>query len=673
MIQLHSISVAFGGQQVLENLTWTIRPGQRIGLIGPNGAGKSTLLRLVAGRLDPDEGTVSMGGTSTVGYLEQDAQEWKSGRSVVDEAMTAFEETLSLQNRERELTQLLASEKDHESDAYERTLRDLDHVHARLAAHESHLMRPRAEAVLEGLGFESSELERPLETFSGGWRMRVALAKILLQEPDFLLLDEPTNHLDIVSIDWLESYLKSYRGTVVMVSHDRYFLDRMVTSIAELSRGRITDYAGNYAYYLRERQNRRTLQQAAYDNQQKLIADNERFIERFRYKASKARQVQSRVKMLDKLERITPPESEDPDIHIRFPEPRRSGKVVLKLTRFSKTYHSSDGPIEVFRDAGPLEIERGDKIALIGKNGAGKSTLARILNGFEPFDGDLQFGHSVEITFFAQHQADALQPSLTVLESLQEVSHGQNENDLRTLLGAFLFRGDDVFKETRVLSGGEKSRVALARTLLHPANFLILDEPTNHLDMKSIRVLIEAMRQYRGSFVVVSHDRHFLDQVVNRVWYLEDGGVTDYSGTYSEYRWYAQHGTRAMMRRDGEPSETTTVIHEERVSSGGPKSKEQKRREAEERNRRYRETRTSGFQAVDGLTPRQLKMLYDKVESSILAAEERKARLEKEMADPEVYANPDRSRAAAAQYDLLIQELDELYRQWDDLAEQVQG
>ncbi len=674
MIQLHGISLAFGGQQVLNDLTWTVRPGQRIGLIGPNGAGKSTLLKLIAGRLNPDEGTVSMGGSQSVGYLEQDAQESNTGRSVVDEAMTAFEETLSLEKQERDLTQLLASEIDHGSERYRRILLDLDRVHGILAAHESHLMRPRTEAVLAGLGFEASELDRPLETFSGGWRMRVALAKILLREPDFLLLDEPTNHLDIVSIDWLESYLKSYRGTVVMVSHDRYFLDRMVTTIAELSRGRITEYAGNYEFYIDERQNRRTMQQAEYNNPQKLIADTQRFIERFRYKASKARQVQSRVKMLEKLERLEPPETEDPDIRIRFPEPRRSGKVVLEISRFSKAYESPDGPISVFRNAGPLQIERGDKIALIGKNGAGKSTLARILHGSESFDGDMRTGHNVETTFFAQHQADTLQPALTVLESLQELARGQNENELRTILGAFLFSGEDVFKPTHVLSGGEKSRVALARTLLRPANFLILDEPTNHLDMKSIRVLIEAMRQYRGSFVVVSHDRHFLDQVVNRVWYLEAGGITDYSGTYSEYRWYVQHGTKAVMRHVVEPAAPRADAEEvEGASSSGPKSKEQKRREAEDRNRRYRELQESGFSDADGLTPHQLKMLYERVESSILEAEERKEKLEEEMSDPEVYANPERSRAASAQYDLLKDELEGLYRQWEQLAGQVQG
>ncbi len=678
MIQVQNISLAFGGQKVLDELSWTVKPNRRIGLIGPNGAGKSTLLKILADLQGVDAGTVTMGGSDTVGYLAQDAQEGGSEQTVINEALSAFEHVLALQSREKALTAEIAEADDHQSESYRRLLDELDRVHVDLNAAEAHLVRPKTEAVLLGLGFEPDELDRPMSTFSGGWKMRVALAKILLREPEYLLLDEPTNHLDIVSIDWLESYLRSYRGTVVIVSHDRYFLDRMVNTIAELSRGKITEYAGNYSYYLEERVHRRELQRAAYENQQKQIADTERFIERFRYKNTKARQVQSRVKMLEKLERIQPPESEEAEIRIRFPEPRRSGKVVLEISRFSKAYESEEGTVEVFQDAGPLTIQRGDKIALIGKNGAGKSTLARILNGTEEFSGTRTEGHNVGTTFFAQHQADTLQPDLTVLESLQEVAHGQNETELRTILGAFLFTGDDVYKETRVLSGGEKSRVAFARTLLHPANFLILDEPTNHLDIKSINVLIEALVQYGGSFVVVSHDRHFLDQVANRVWYVGEGNVRTYDGTYSEYQWFLEHGTRPDRNREAPPQARAEVtaasdVKASKTGSGGPKSKEQKRREAEERNRRHQELREGKLEEYETLTPRQVRALYEKAEEEILQLEEQKAKLEKQLADPDVYEDGEQVRVVTAQYSMVKDRLEERYREWELLAEQVEA
>ncbi len=672
MIQLNNIAVAFGGQRVLDGLTWTLKPGQRIGLIGPNGAGKSTLLRLVAGQQAPDDGTVAMPGGTSVGYLAQDAQENASDRPVVEEAMTAFDEVLALQAEEHRITRELDAEPDHAGAPYEKLLHALERVHAELVAREAHLVRPRTEAVLTGLGFEPDELERPMHTFSGGWRMRVALAKILLREPDFLLLDEPTNHLDIVSIDWLEGYLKGYPGAVVIVSHDRYFLDRMVTAIAELMRGRITEYAGNYTFYLEERAQRRELQRAAYENQQKQIADTERFIERFRYKATKARQVQSRVKMLEKLERIPPPPADEAQIKIRFPAPRRSGREVLKVSAFSKTYDTPEGAVRVFDRAGPLLVERGDKIALVGKNGAGKSTLARILHGVEPFEGTREVGYHVDVTFFAQHQADTLDPDLTVLESLKEVARGQTETQLRTMLGAFLFTGDDVFKRTGVLSGGEKSRVALARTLLHPANFLLLDEPTNHLDIQSMAVLIEAMKQYAGSFVVVSHDRHFLDQVANTVWHVGGGQVRVYRGTYSEYQWSLQHGAAGRLAQPEEAAaEVPAAPSEQPARTGGPKTKAQKRREAEARNQRYRALQDGRADGYDGLTPHQLRALYDRTEAVILEKEEHKATLEAALTDPALYADADRARGTTAAYEAVQEELAALYAEWEALAEQL--
>ncbi len=670
MIQLNNIHLAFAGEPVLEGLSWTITPDrQRIGLIGPNGAGKSTVLRVITGQHTPQEGTVSVGNTTTVGYLEQDAQELDTERSVVDEALRAFEHVKTLEAEERRITDRLESTDDYESDDYQKLLHRLSDIQQELVTHEAHRLRPRTEAVLAGLGFEPDELERPVRSFSGGWRMRVALAKLLLRKPQFLLLDEPTNHLDIQSIDWLEGYLREYDGTVIIVSHDRYFLDRMVTTIAELTHGQITTYAGNYSYYLEEREHRRELQRQRYENQQREIKEIERFIERFRYKADKAAMVQSRIKHLEKMERVPPPPSEQATVTIRFPEPRRSGRVVLELSRFSKTYETDEGPVQVFNDADPLTIERGEKIALIGKNGAGKSTLARILRGVEPFDGTREEGHNVDMTYFAQHQAEALNPEHTVLEAVRELAPSRGETDLRTMLGAFLFTGDDVFKRVAVLSGGEKSRVALARTLLHPANFLILDEPTNHLDIQSINVLIEALQQYSGTFVIVSHDRHFLDEVANTVWHVGGGRVQDFPGTYSDYRWHLEHGSVEAPDAHLTP-ETDSDQTKEKQRKGGPKTKEQKRREAELRKQQA-EALANGRGDYSELNSYKLQQLYETAEADILEKEEKKSELEAAMADPALYNDADRAKEVNAEYAAIEQELAELYEEWETLAEQI--
>ena len=662
MIQLQNIAVALGGNPILEELTWTVGDGKRIGLIGPNGAGKTTLLRVIDGQLEPDTGEIAYSGS--VGYLSQDVQDIAHGRSVIEETLTAFDAIRDLQTREEELTQAL----ENPVLSHEKILKELALIHERLAVQGAHSAQARAEAVLEGLGFATDDLHRPVETLSGGYRMRVALAHILLQKPDVLLLDEPTNHLDILSIDWLEKYLKNYSGTVILVSHDRYFLNRMIDTVAHLYRGRVTEYAGNYDYFLAEREKRHVLEQAAYENQQREIQQAERFIARFRYKASKARQVQSRIKHLEKLERLPPPESPDAQIRIRFPAPKPSGRTVLSLSQFSKIYPGTDGPdVQVFHQAGPLEISRGQKIALIGKNGAGKSTLSRILYGSEPVTGTRKDGHNVHVRFFAQHHADALTATDTVLESLQREAFGHEEVYLRTLLGAFLFTGDDVFKPVHALSGGEKSRLALARTLVNPANFLILDEPTNHLDIQSIKVLIEALQQYSGTFVVVSHDRHFLDHVANVVWHVGERGVRTYEGTYSEYRWALDHGSLQKVKQD--PASLHRSVPKPRTRSGGPKTKEEKRREAEARNHAYREAKRNGQSQADELTDHQRQWLCEEAETTIAEAEKRKQEAEKLMADPNVYSDPVRSREASITYTAIAKELEDLYAKWEALMD----
>ncbi len=679
MIQLHDISLRFADQVLFDRLSWSIPVGERIGLIGKNGAGKTTMLRLVEGHIEPDEGRLAMGARTSIGYLEQDVQALDSEASILDEALKGFSDIRDLQAEEAQLVSELEGLQSHESAGYAGRLHALDRVHAALALREAHMIRPKAEVVLAGLGFAAEDMERPVKSFSGGWRMRAMLARLLLRQPDYLLLDEPTNHLDIESIDWLENHLKGYEGTVVIVSHDRYFLDRMVTAIAELAQGRIHSYAGNYSFYLRERVERRALQQAAHENQQREIAATERFIERFRYKASKAKQVQSRVKMLERLKRIPPAPSEEAAVRIRFPEPPRSGRVALELSPFSKTYRTEDGDIRVFENAGPLAVERGDKIALIGKNGAGKSTLARMLNGTEPFEGERTLGYRVEHAFFAQHQADMLEPADTILESLRRAAGDKTDGELRSVLGAFLFTGDDVFKRVRVLSGGEKSRVALARTLLRPSNFLILDEPTNHLDAASIPVLIEALRQYSGAFVVISHDRHFLDRVANRVWYAAAGQVRTFIGAYSENRERMGFGG-ARSEPEGQASKglggkAPRKRRSETAGkgSGGPRSKEQKRREAEERNRLHRAMKQGGAVDPEAMTTHQLRAYCDRLEREIAEKERAFQEIQEQMAAPDAYRNGALIRTLRAEYERIQEDLDTAYAQWEIASEEMGG
>jgi len=674
MIQFQNVSLAFGGQQVLRGLTWTIKPNRRIGLIGANGTGKSTLLRVVVGSQNQDEGQVMISGDTSVGYLEQEVQDIVTEDSVLEEAKKAFDDVLTLEAKIEQITREMENEPDHACDTYQKLLHALERAQTRLTLYEAHRIQDKTEAVLTGLGFDPETLDRLLNTFSGGWRMRVALAKLLLSEPDFLLLDEPTNHLDIESIDWVENYLNTYRGTVVIVSHDRYFLDRMVTSIAELANGSISEYAGNYTYYLKAREQRRELQQAAYENQQREIAQTERFIERFRYKATKARQVQSRIKMLERMERITPPQSDDLRIDFRFPSPIKSGRVVLELSEFSKLYHTTEGNVQVFDEAGPLTIDRGDKIALIGKNGAGKSTLARILCNEEPFDGTRSLGYHVDLAYFAQHQADALYHSQTIMEILSDLAAGKSDTYIRSLLGAFLFTGDDVFKPVGVLSGGEKSRVALARTLLTPANLLILDEPTNHLDIRSTQVLIEALKQFTGTFVIVSHDRHFLDQVVNKVWYIDKEGIHTFLGNYTSFLWQTQHGSRQhfdIESRAGARKSARRQQKEIEVKGGGPKSRDQKRREAEERNRLFQAQKSGENVDFASLNPFQLQKAFEKVEADILEKESHQTELEHKLGDPQLYEDPGQTQETLDTYEGVKRDLEHLYETWNTLAEHI--
>jgi len=672
MIQLKNISLSFGSRDIFKNLSWHIKDGKRIGLFGPNGVGKTTLLNMLAGLYKPDGGALSMPPSHVIGYLPQEVEETDSDKTIIEEALSVFKEIQELECESESIAEELNSISDHDSALYKKSLLRLDTIHNELRTRDSHTIRHQTEKMLLGLGFETSDLNKAINTFSGGWRMRVALAKLLLQNPNILLLDEPTNHLDIESIDWLEEYLKQFQGTVILVSHDQYFLNRMVTTIAELSAGNIIEYTGNYSSYVTERQSRLSIQKSAYDNQQRMIKETERFIERFRYKNTKAKQAQSRIKMLEKLERIPPPDSDGASIKFKFPEPKQSGRVVLELSQFSKSYQGKDGSeLRVFEDANPLTISKGDKIALIGKNGAGKSTLARILLGSEHFEGTRKLGHNVELTYFAQHQAESLDPSNTIVEELKSAGYSQNETEIRSLLGAFLFTEGDVFKPVSVLSGGEKSRVALAKTLLSPKNFMILDEPTNHLDIQSRDVLIDALRQYKGTFVVVSHDRHFLDRVANKIWYAEGKGIVTYPGTYSEFTYHQD--SRGGLSYD-------TVNQYDKEDSFGPDDKpravENKRRQAERRNRLYKELVEKGIENMENweeLSEKQLSGALSDLENKIHSYEDKKAGLEKLLADPSSFQDKEQANDLSHEYSELNNNIKKSYERWDIVSAHIEN
>jgi ATP-binding cassette, subfamily F, member 3 len=633
LVQLEGISKGYGGDILFQGLDWRLTAGERLGLVGPNGAGKTTLCRILAGVEAPDSGRVSRARETTVGYLPQEVGGTGAG-SVLGVALSGFEEVWRLEREMEEVATRLAATPDQTlTDRYG----ELQH---RFEALGGYRLETEARTILSGLGFAPGEVTRPLAEFSGGWRMRAALARLLLMRPALLLLDEPTNHLDLESLVWLEGFLAAYPGTVVVVSHDRYFLNRMVSSIAEVSPNGLATYPGSYEDYLVERRARHELLEARARNQAKRVAEIERFIERFRYKASKARQVQSRIKMLARMDRIDVA-AEDRRIRFALPEPPRTGRRVIRLADAHKAY----GDKVVYAGV-DFEVERGERVALVGINGAGKSTLLRMLAGVLPFErGERTLGVHVNVHYYAQHQVDALDPARTVLEELATVAERETGHTrLRTILGTFLFSGDDVDKRVGVLSGGEKARLALAKMLVRPAALLCLDEPTNHLDLSSREVLEEALAEFSGTIVFISHDRYFINRIATKVVEVAAGRLTPHLGDYDDY---------VTAKERTEPETPPAAIPSRREPAREP-----------EKVRRRRVPRTSP--AV-----RELRRRLGEVEAQIAALEERLRALGEALADPGLYTDGERVRAIALERKSAEEKVAWLLREWEELSEAV--
>jgi ATP-binding cassette subfamily F protein 3 len=540
MIQLSSAGKRYGHKLLFEGADWLITPKDRIGLVGANGTGKSTLMKVLAGTETLDYGSVTTAKGISAGYLPQDGLTL-SGQTVFAECMSVFSKLQAMEQEMEDLTHRM-SELDHASSEYSQVAERYQRIEHEFSVRDGYALEAQVGAVLTGLGFRKEDWKRETEEFSGGWQMRIALAKLLLQKPNLLLLDEPTNHLDLEARNWLEDYLTGYPYAFILISHDRYFLDVTVNKVVEIWNKRIHLYSGNYEKYLAQKTQRLEQLEAAQRTQRERIEQLEVFINRFRYQATKAKQVQSRIKELEKIERIELPE-EERTIHFTFPQPKASGRIVAEFAGVSKSYDEK----EVFRSVSFM-IERGDRIALVGVNGAGKSTLIKLLAGKEPLNqGSYRLGHNAQSDYFAQDQYKELDVDARILDDLGELAPRFTQTELRNLLGCFLFSGDDVFKRIGVLSGGERNRYALLRMLLHPANFLLLDEPTNHLDMRAKDVLLKALSDYTGTVVFVSHDRYFLDKLATRVFEIGDGRVDVYPGNYEDYRWRKEGGATKLQ------------------------------------------------------------------------------------------------------------------------------
>ena len=639
MISLDNLTISYGGWTLFDGISFMINPKDRIGLVGKNGAGKTTLLRVITGEQQPTEGAVTINGECTIGYLPQQMRVADT-TSLVAETAKAFEEVLRIEANIERLTAEIASRTDYESEEYADLIHRLNEANDRYHILGGDTRDADIERTLLGLGFKRTDFERPTREFSGGWRMRIELAKLLLRRPSIFLLDEPTNHLDIESIQWLEEYLKNYNGAVLLISHDRAFLDNVTTRTVEISLGKAYDYKVPYSKYVVLRQERRAQQMAAYENQQRLIEKTEEFIEKFRYKPTKSNQVQSRIKQLEKLDRIEVDEEDLSRLNIKFPPAPRTGQIVAEVKEVGKAF----GEKRIFSGA-EFTIERGQKIALVGRNGEGKTTFARMLIGeLEPTEGDIKLGANVNIGYYAQNQDDLMDGEFTVFDTLDRVAVGDIRTRLRDILGAFLFRGEDIEKKVKVLSGGERSRLAMARLMLEPYNLLILDEPTNHMDMRSKDILKDALQKYDGTVVVVSHDREFLDGLVDRIYEFRDGGVREYLGDI----WYFLEKRKVESLQEIERKDKPVASEKSNTESSTGKLSYEQKKEQEK-------------------LLRKLRKAVESVEEELAKVEAEIAAYDKRFAESTEYNADD-----YAKYDALKQRYDQLMHEWEKASYELE-
>ena len=635
MLRVNNISVQFGGKFLFEDITFQVGDKERIGLTGKNGAGKSTLLKIISGQQNADSGTIETSGGYTIGYLPQDI-DFKSELSVIEETKKAFKEVEAIESRIALVQKELESRTDYESDAYMDLINELTEKQHLLHHHGAEKHDEATERILKGLGFESHEMNQPVNTFSGGWQMRIVLAKILLRQPSLILLDEPTNHLDIESILWLEEFLINYHGATILISHDKTFLDNVTTRTVEIVMGKIEDYKCNYSNYLVQRQDRIEKQQQAKKNQEEYIKQTERNIEKFRAKANKAKFAQSLIKKLDKMEILEVDSSDNSNIHFQFQEPPRSGKVVVKAENVGKSF----GEKQVLRKV-DFEVLRGEKVAFVGKNGMGKTTLAKMIVGQLSYNGALNLGHNVALTFYAQHQAESLDGNKTVFQTIDDAAPYEMRTRVRSLLGAFLFSGEDVEKKVKVLSGGEKGRLAMCKLLLEPANLLILDEPTNHLDMRSKDQLKAAIKQFQGTVIVVSHDRDFLQGLTDKVFEFIDGGVKEHIGDINEF----------LRSRDAENFRQFEL---------------EKKEEEKQKETRPQSTK-------DSKELYELRKELRSVEGKINTLEEKIADADAKLKDPNEYEKYMNDQSFFTLYESNKKELEKYLERWEEIAMEIEA
>ncbi len=644
MLSVENVSIQFLGRVLYKDLSFTVSAKDRVCFAGPNGAGKSTLMKIIAGLMTPDTGIINKAKYTEVGYLPQDGIK-HSGKTLFNEAETAFENEIIIKEKVENYGELLG-QLDPKSQEYKDALNTYGELQLKLDNFDVSKMKPNIEKILNGLGFKDSDFTRNTSEFSGGWQMRLALAKLLLKSPSILLLDEPTNHLDIDSQLWLENYIQGYQGAVIIISHDSAFLDLLVKKTLAFESGRVSEFSGNYSYYLEQSDLLRKQLQRAFDNQQRDIAKAEQFINRFRSKARRASQAQSRLKQLEKIERIEAPQNSEKAIKLEFPQPERSGQIVIELTDVEKAYGSN----VVFNKLN-FRIDRGEKIAVVGANGAGKSTFSRILSDSEKVDrGIRKTGHKVSISHFAQDHAEKLNPNITVLETIEEVATSEIAGNLRSLLGCFLFRGDDVFKKVDVLSGGERSRLSLAKILLKPANFLILDEPTNHLDMQSQKVLQDALISYKGTLLIVSHNRDFLDPITNKVieFYSDGKPMKTFIGNLSSF---IEARSVDVLNNSTKPSNT-------KLQKNTNSRKEIRKAQGKARQKKS-----------EAIKPLQIEL--DEIESDIEKCERRKTEIEKNMNSEDFFKSNDHIEITE-EYKSLLVKLEKLYSNWSTTSDQIE-